>query len=236
MGEEVKTMMLYETIFTRRSVRQYDKTPLDNAELAEIQQILDSAKHLSEQSARFEIVKADRFRLCSAPHAILAYAGENDFALANIGYVLQGVDLYLQSKGYGSLWSATARPKEPQNDYRILLAFGNTKSPLRGGESDFKRKPVLEISNEDCLAARTARLSPSANNLQPWKLDFTPGKVIVQFYGKGIGKLIMGKLHKIDLGIVLKHTELALEHDGKTITTITPKNIGKAFAIEIAYD
>jgi nitroreductase len=117
-------MTLYETIFTRRSVRQYGKTPLSDAVLAEIQQVLNNVQQLPGQTARFEIVTADRFKLCPAPHAILAYSDDSDFALANIGYVLQGVDLYLQSKGLGSLWSATARPKEPQEKYRILLAFG----------------------------------------------------------------------------------------------------------------
>jgi hypothetical protein len=146
------------------------------------------------------------------------------------------MDLYLQSKGFGSLWSAMARPKEPQENYRILLAFGNTNSPLRSGEGDFKRKPILEISNKDCLTARAARLAPSANNLQPWKLDFTPEKVTVQFHGKGLGKFLMGKLQKIDLGIVLKHTALALEHDGKTITSITPQNNSKSFAVEVVYE
>jgi hypothetical protein len=229
-------MTLYETIFARRSVRQYDKIPLDEATLTEIQQVLDGAKQLPGQSARFEIVNAGKLKHCSAPHAILAYADESDSALANIGYMLQEVDLYLQSQGFGSLWTATARPKEPQEKYRILLAFGNTDSPLRGGEGDFKRKPILEISNEDNLVARAAELAPSANNLQPWKLDFTPGKVTVEFHGKGIGQLLMGKLQKIDLGIVLKHTELALEHDGKKITSITPQNNSKPFAVEVAYE
>jgi nitroreductase len=97
--------------------------------------------------------------------------------LANIGYALQGVDLHLQSKGYGSLWSGMARPKESQENYRILLAFGNSTVPLRRGESDFKRKPVVEISNtppgtgEDNPVASAARLAPSAVNFQPWKLN-----------------------------------------------------------------
>jgi hypothetical protein len=57
----------------------------------------------------------------------------------------------------------------------------------------------------------------------------------VDFHGNGIGKLFAGKAQKIDIGIILKRTELALEHDGKTISSITPKTHGKAFAVEVAY-
>ena len=49
-------MTLYETISGRRSVRQYDKTPLDETALSEIKNHLDSAKQVLNQSARFEIV------------------------------------------------------------------------------------------------------------------------------------------------------------------------------------
>jgi nitroreductase len=49
-------MTLYETIFTRRSVRQYDEALPDAATLSEIQRHLDSVEQLPGQSARFEIV------------------------------------------------------------------------------------------------------------------------------------------------------------------------------------
>jgi hypothetical protein len=52
-------MNLYETIFTRRSVRQYENAPLSEAELADIQSALEAAPEIPGQSARFEIVEAD---------------------------------------------------------------------------------------------------------------------------------------------------------------------------------
>ena len=88
-------MTLYETIFVRRSARQYDMTPLDKAALSEIKQFLDSAKQLPGQTARFEIVNADKLKGCAAPHAILAYGDDTDAAMTNIGYTLQSVDLTL---------------------------------------------------------------------------------------------------------------------------------------------
>ena len=128
------------------------------------------------------------------------------------------------------------KPAEPSADYRILLAFGKTDAPLRTGENDFKRKAVLEISNEDNAVARAARLAPSAANFQPWKLHFSPGKVTLQASGHGIGKLIVGKLQKIDLWICLKHIELALEHEGKIVTSIQSQGRGKGFFVEVMHE
>jgi nitroreductase len=228
-------MTRYETIFVRRSVRQYDFTPLDDALLSEIQQVVDQARQLPGQSARFEIVNDHKLRENYAPYAILAYSERADMAKANIGYTLQGVDLYLQSMGLGSLWTASSKPAEQAADYRIMLAFGQTNVPLRTGESEFRREPIPKISNEDNPISRAARLAPSAANFQPWKLDFSPGKVKVQANGRGISKLIVGKYQKIDLGIMVKHVELALQHEGKTVTALTEQDRGKTFAIEVSY-
>jgi nitroreductase len=228
-------MTRYEAIFTRRSVRQYEKEPLDAETLSKIQKILEDTKQLPGQSARFEITNADKLKGVAAPHAVLAHAADTDAALTNLGYALQDVDLYLQSSGLGSLWMGRGKPIDPQPDFRILLAFGKTNVPIRSGENDFKRRSVLEISNEAGAVARAARLAPSAANFQPWQLYFAPGKVTVKANGKGLGKLLTGKLQKIDLGIILKTVELALEHEGKVIRSITPQASGKDFSVEVTF-
>lgn len=229
-------MNLYDTIFTRRSVRQYITAPLNDEELAEIQVVLDSAKQLPGQTARFKIVNADRLKKVAAPHAMLAYSDGTDAAMCNIGYTLETLDLYLQSKGYGSLWMGMGKPTEKGANYRILLAFGKTDVPQRSGEAEFKRKPVLEISNEDNDVARAARLAPSAVNFQPWKLEFSPGKVTVRYDGKGLGKLFAAKFQKIDLGIILKFALLALEHEEKPVVSVEPCGTGKNFAVVMSYE
>ncbi|GHU71168.1 nitroreductase [Clostridia bacterium] len=228
-------MTVYETIFTRRSVRQYDQSPLTAAELADVESALNSAKQLPGQMGRFMLVNADQLKGASAPHAILAHSADTALAMCNIGYVLASLDLYLQSHGYGSIIMGMAKPLKPAPDYRILLAFGKTNVPSRKSESEFKRKAVLEISNEDNAIARAARLAPSAVNFQPWKLNFSTGYVTVQSNGRGIGKLLMGKVQKIDLGIILKYVELAFEHEGKTVRSITPKGNDKDFSVEVMY-
>jgi nitroreductase len=228
-------MSFYETIYTRRSVRQYDQSPLTAAELLDVETALNNTKQLPGQTGRFVLANADQLKGASAPHAILAHGEDTAIAMCNLGYVLASLDLQMQSSGLGSIIMGRAKPINPAPDYRILLAFGKTDVPLRKGESDFKRKSVLEISNEDNAIARTARLAPSAVNFQPWKLHFSPGKVTVKSDGRGIGKLLMSKMQKIDLGIILKYVELALENEGKTVRSVTPTSDGKGFAVDVVY-
>ena len=152
-------MTLYETIGTRRAVRAYDKAALDSVALAEIQACINETKQLDGESARLEIVAADQVKNDIAPHYILAYCKADDYAYMNAGYVLQNLDLSLQSKGYGSLWLGMAKPLEPREDFCIMLAFGKTDVSLRRDVSEFKRLPIGEISNEDNPIAQAARLA-----------------------------------------------------------------------------
>ncbi|MDR2672907.1 MAG: hypothetical protein LBC35_06470 [Coriobacteriales bacterium] len=228
-------MTLYETIFVRRSVRQYDETPLTTTELSEIQGYLDGLKQLPGQSARFEIVGKDKLKGGFAPYAILAYSNEDEKSWVNIGYMLQGVDLWLQSQGFGSVWCGMATPLEKNPEYRILLGFGQTNVPLRTGEDDFKRKEITEMSNEDNPIAHAARLAPSAVNFQPWFLTFSEGQVEVKVKVRGVGRVLPGKLWLFDTGIVLKHIELALMHEDKTLNEISLKGSGKRLSAIVNY-
>ncbi|MDR0883727.1 MAG: hypothetical protein LBN05_03865 [Oscillospiraceae bacterium] len=230
-------MSLYETIFVRRSVRQYDPTPLDADTLADIQRVLDETAPLAGQSARFVLVGGDKINKAAAPHYILASCTPGDAAYANVGFVLQKMDLYLQSIGLGSCWLGMAKPNEPQADYAIMLAFGKTDVPQRGSQTQFKRLPLADISDADNSAAQTARLSPSAMNSQPWFLHFAPGKVTLQYVGRGVMKAILKKkMNKVDIGILTRIVVLALEHEGKTVREIAPIQDGKDFSVDVTYD
>jgi len=228
-------MTLYETIFVRRSVRQYNDMPVDAAELAEIEHYLNQAKPLPGGIARFEIVDKDKLKGELAPYAILAHSDDSIKARINLGYTLQGMDLYLQSAGYGSIWCGMAAPIEPAADYRVLLGFGKTDIPLRKDESDFKRKKIIDISNADNAISRAARLAPSAVNFQPWLLTFTDNKIVIRANARGLGKILPGKFYLYDIGIITKHVEVALEHEGKTVTAIEAVCSKKDIAMEVRY-
>ncbi|MDR1359279.1 MAG: hypothetical protein LBJ48_08040 [Coriobacteriales bacterium] len=228
-------MTLYETIFARRSVRRYDEEPPDAAALSELQRYLDNVGQLPGQSAGFEIVDRDRLKGGFAPYAILAYSEESEAACVNIGYTLQGVDLWLQNQGLGSVWCGMATPLGKSPDYRILLGFGRTSMPHRKGEDDFKRKGILEISNEDNAVARAARLAPSAVNLQPWFLTFSDRQVEAKVNVRGIGRVLPGRLWLFDMGIVLRHIELALTHEGKVVKELAVNGSGRSLSVSVRY-
>ena len=229
-------MTLYETIFLRRAVRKYNMAALDASVIADIRGFIDNITQMEGQSARFEIVEADKVNNSMAPHYILAYCEETDSALANVGFCLQAVDLYIQSIGLGSLWLGMAKPNSNEANYCIMLAFGATDVPLRKDDSEFDRVPLSKICGEDNKVSRAVRLAPSAINTQPWKLEFQPGKVFLEYFGRGAMKLIVKKkLAKIDLGIATRHAAIALEHEGRTVQSVKPVTGGKAFGIEVAY-
>ncbi|GHU82315.1 hypothetical protein FACS1894196_0450 [Clostridia bacterium] len=229
-------MTLYETIFVRRSVRKYDEAPVDGQTLQNIRQVLDEAEQMAGQSARFELAAADAVSQRLAPHYILAYCEQSDAAFANVGYVLQKVDLYIQSIGLGSVWLGMAKTKERAENFCIMLAFGRSDVPLRCGEAEFTRLPLAEVSGADNAVARAARLAPSAMNSQPWQLHFADGKVAMRYVGRGLMKRILRrKLSKIDLGIIARHVALALQSEGKTIQSVALRTSGEDFAVEVAY-
>ena len=229
-------MTLYETIFKRRSVRKYDKTPLPAEVLSGIKNHIDQTAPLDGCGAKFEIVCGSCVNDDKAPHYILAFCGADIKQYINVGYMLQKTDLYLQSMGLGSVWLGMAKPKKDKENYCIMLAFGKTDAPYRE-ISEFKRLPLGEISNADNAVANAARLAPSAVNSQPWKLNFSEGKVKIDYYGRGLLKaLLRKKKSPIDIGIITRHAELALLQEGKTIKSIIPDGNDKNFSAEIQYE
>jgi hypothetical protein len=201
-----------------------------------IRQFVADTEQLPGQNARFEIVSSDALNTPVGSHAILAYCEEGDAAYANVGYVLQKADLYIQSRGLGSLWLGMGKPREREDKFCIVLAFGNTGLPLRKNIMEFNRLPIDRISDKDNDVARIVRLSPSAQNSQPWELRFDEGKLVISYKGRGLFRQILKKkLNKIDVGIAARHAELALQNEGKRIKSITAASGVKGLEIEIIY-
>jgi nitroreductase len=229
-------MTLYEMIDKRRSVRQYSNDQVSEATVNGIRQFVANAERLSGQNARFEIVSSKELNTPVGSHAILAYCDEGDIPYANVGYVLQKADLYIQSLGLGSLWLGMGKPREKKDKFCIMLAFGSTELPQRKSEAEFNRLPITKISNEDNAAARAVRLAPSAQNSQPWELHFYESKMVISYTGRGLFRQILKKkLNKIDIGIATRHAELALQNEGVGIKSIIATSDTKNLKIEIQY-
>lgn len=229
-------MTIYETIFARRQVREFQMTPLKPDILQSIRDCVSNAAQLTGQSARFELAYIGEVNGGNAPHYLLAYCDHSSAAYANAGFVLQLADLYIQSIGLGSGWFMNVKPKLKREDFCIALAFGRTDTPLRNGSKDFNRAPVEAISPVNDTISQAVRLAPSSLNSQPWKLEFQKGSVLVHDAGHGIKRVLLkNKLNKIDVGIAARHAVLALEYTGNTIKNVIPRNHRGHFWIEISY-
>lgn len=229
-------MSLYNTISKRRSVRNFDHSELDVKTLDAINDFILNVKQLRNCNARFEIVEGSRVKDKIAPYYILAFSKAEKNEYINIGYVLEEVDLYLQSNNLGSLWLGLGRTSEKLNEYVIMMAFGKTKVPYRKNISEFKRLNIKEISSEDNSIAQVARLSPSATNSQPWKMEFLKNKIRIKYFGRGVlQRILRAKFSMVDLGIITKITEIALLQEGRIIKLIQPNIKDKDIYVDIDY-
>ena len=190
---------LYKAIFKRKSIRNYDSAQLDQNRLEEISKNLVALKPMSaEIKTEFKIISPDqvtRKGMNKAPHYIAAFSEAKDTYKANMGFMLQQMDLYFSATGIGSCWLGIPQPtKEAREssslEFIILMSFGNPKETLhRTSVSQFKRKPLSEITNiqgaDELL--EPARLAPSAINLQNWY--FTGDKNLIHAYSAKPGFL-----------------------------------------------
>ena len=143
---------LYETIFKRKSIREYDLTSLDEHTLAEIMAHTSALKPLYDDiKIEMKLLSQKDVKglfLAKAPHYLAVFSDAKDGYFANVGFILQQMDLFFSANGLGSCWQGMPKPtKEILNssklEFVILLAFGKPKEGLhRESVSEFKRMPI----------------------------------------------------------------------------------------------
>lgn len=228
-------MSLYQTIFKRRSVRKYTDEKIPQDVLTDIEKYLSEIAQLPGQNATFRILDSKQMDDNFAPYYVVASCEANNEAYANVGYVLEKLDLYLQDNNIGSLWLGSKMPKNKQPNDAMVMAFGYTNVPYRD-ENDFNRLKINKISKEDNAIAKVVRLAPSAVNSQPWMLDFENNKVVVNYHGRGILKAALeAKMNKVDIGIATRYVVLALEQEGKKVTNISMLTNKRKFCVIVEY-
>lgn len=227
---------LYPILSRRRSVRSYTTDTPDEALCRDILQYLGDTPGLPGQTARFRIITAAEMGVDTAPRYVVASCEKSNEAYANVGFVLEKLDLYLQAQGFGALWYGMKLPKAAEPGDCIVLGFGKTEVPQRRGEADYKRLPLAEITDTPNDVAKAVRLAPSSVNSQPWQLRFGENSVTLVYTGRGLMQLALEKkLNKIDLGIALRFAVTALEHEGKQIETVAPVTHGRRFSITVTW-
>ena len=200
-----------ETIRKRKSIRKYDPAPLDEAVLDKIRAQIEIVKPLyPEISYSVEIVsKTGGLFNIKAPHYLVFRSEEKEGAYENTGFIGQQMDLFFSGSGLGSCWLGASKPEEKEASalpFVICMSFGKPAEPLHRELSEFKRKPLAEISEGADERLEAARLAPSAVNAQNWYFVAENGNI--HCYRKKSNPLlgfIYNKLHCIDMGIALCH-------------------------------
>jgi len=245
---------LYESIFKRKSIRDYDPKPIDSNRLEEISKNLQSLKPMiAGIKTEFKITSPDqvtrKFRN-KAPHFIAAFSESKDAYKVNVGFMLQQMDLYFSATGVGSCWLGIPQPtrevtQSSNLEFIILMSFGNSNETLyRANTSEFKRRSLSEITNvagaDELL--EPARLAPSAVNLQNWY--FTGNKNEIHAYSSKSGLFrtaLGGSYFPVNMGIALCHLQIAAEHFGFSTKVVLdsskdknpPKNLEYVATFEI---
>ncbi len=202
-------------IYYRRSCRSYSSEPLTRTELAEIEDFSKTLVPLGRKiRTAMQIVPGDAVRFYfpwKAPQLIAFFSENKPGYLENAGFLLQQMDLWLQSRGLGVCWLGLGKLKSqvqiPEGmEFVILLAFGTPKEPLSKEHRKFNRKPMTEISDREDARLECVRVAPSSTNSQPWYF-IHEGDVIHAFRSEAglLRHAMLGTMNRIDLGIALAH-------------------------------
>jgi nitroreductase len=236
----IKNTNLYETIFKRKSVREYDLTPFDGHTLTEIMTRTSVLKPLFD-GVKIEMKLLSQkdvkgLFLAKAPHYLAVFSEAKDRYLTNVGFMLQQMDLFFSANGIGSCWQGMPKPtKEILNssklEFIVLLAFGKPKERLhRESISEFQRKPlgqITAIKGADELL-EPAQLAPSAMNRQQW--FFTGNASTIHAYrakSSFLTAFMFERMSKISMGIAICHVWIAAKHFGKEVKFIDDKEAQK---------
>lgn len=210
-------MDLKNMITKRASVRKYTDRPVSEEIRSEILDFFRQATPLyPDIQVEAKIVDREQVRFYmpwKAPQLIAFFSENRPGYLENAGFLLQQVDLYLQSRGLGACWLGMGKFRKsevPQMDgmeFVIFIAYGHPEGEyLRENLTQFKRKPMTEITDREDPRLEPARLAPSATNSQPWY--FTHEGESIHAFCSEAGLLrhkMLGNMNRIDMGIALSH-------------------------------
>jgi nitroreductase len=219
---------LYPFIFKRKSVRSYRNEPLPKDAIDNIRSFSQTLVPLLPNiKVRIDIRGSDGIKgllRTNAPHYILLYSEAKEGYLPNAGFMLQQLDLFLSANGIGNCYQGLGKSKDRSDapsgmEFVIMTSFGQpAEDKWRNGSSDFKRRPISEISTVNGMndIMEAARVAPSAVNNQSWYFTGGDGNINA-YYEKSV---FSGRMNQINVGIALCHMAVAAEHFGKKIKFI----------------
>ena len=204
---------LSDMIYKRRSVRKYKKEGLSAERAALIERAIAELRPLyPEIDCELKLVSRDDVRTMMPwfpRQAVAVYSDTAEGYLENAGFILEQLDLYIQSIGLGSCWVGLGRVKNKDlipegKECVMLLAIGETEQPERSGAADFKRRDISEITDTPSDRLEPVRLAPSSVNSQPWY--FVSAAAGYDVYRRKLVRTSgLARMTVIDVGIALAH-------------------------------
>lgn len=213
-------MDLFEAIGRRKSCRTYTEQSFDRDQLGEIRRAIDGFEPLYPDvplECRFAAETKGLFRI-EAPHYLIVSGQGKDGELENAGFIYQQLVLWLDTHDIGSVWLGNTKDIQQNLDGKdiITIAFGQPKGEAHRSQSEFKRKPIGEITNapdDPCIQA--VRIAPSGMNLQPWYFEKTDDRILLYEQVLRPPLSLAYKKTAVDMGIALCHYALACKHFDK---------------------
>ncbi|MDR1550202.1 MAG: nitroreductase family protein [Hungatella sp.] len=222
-------MNLYQMIFKRRSIRKFKKEEVPGQLLKDILYFGENIPRLhgdiqiklgiSENMEEHLPVKG--LWKVEAPYYLVFYSEEKEGYLANAGYVLEHVLLYMTGKGLGTCYLGNTKVPEPGPTglkQVIVVAFGYPKTLLYRDPATAKRLPLKELCvfKEDAGESlknilKAVRLAPSAMNTQPWRFIVYRDKIYVFSCREFLPSSSFVSMREICMGIMLAHLTIAAE-------------------------
>jgi nitroreductase len=144
---------LYGAILARRSVRRYDKEPLDEPTLSQVRQIASGVEPLVPEN-QFQVILRDAppgtdlasdlggyGRMVNPPHYLVPYVLGQEHALEDAGYRVEQISVRLAAMGIGSCFIGALRREDKVRARCSLpeaarigafLVFGHPSTSLGG--------------------------------------------------------------------------------------------------------
>lgn len=205
---------LYNAIGKRKSCRAYHSQPFEQEKLAKIDEVISGLMSLYPgQTLQWRLAEKLKgpFKV-DAPHYLIISGQGKSGEAENTGFIFQQLFLWFNQQAIGSVW--LGGPKDASKALAgkdiIAMAFGDPVESIHRTKSEFKRKPIEEITNSpEDPRIQAVHLAPSGMNLQPWYLEKSGDKVLL--YEKILRPPIslFYKLTEVDMGIALCHYALA---------------------------
>ena len=241
-------MDLYEAIFVRKSVRQYQFDAIAEEQLMEIRE------HFRELPGLFGNIQTDIAILDNrrgqhrgmglfgvrSPYYIAFYTEEAPRCQMNMGFLMQHMALYLCTKGYGTCYMGNARIKKDlrtrgENMHLAgVMAFGKSRESILMKRTEMKRLSIDELcvfKEEPRQWIRqlleAARSAPSAGNAQPWRFVVYDNRIHIFTKKHRADRLGHYQLEELAFGGMLAHIMIAAEELWLDVDLIRLENISQ---------